>query len=256
MPFAQCGNRNIFYDDLGKGPAILFAHPPGMGRKTFLKQLPLQSSFRLLIPDFSGHGESLSPDGNMTVSTYIEEIEAIRNAAGENELFLFGYSSGGIIVQEYAILYPKNVKGVILSGGYPKVQSDVFKVEHQIGINMVVFVPTLLAKLLSISHFNVKSLQLELYEHIIKSNRHIWRQFYIESLHFDCIDRLISLNAPLMLLYGSKSDYVNNNVKLYRKIIDTEIHFIRGAGHQLPTRKYNQVNELISCFIKKTVNLT
>lgn len=256
MPFAVCQNRKIFYDDLGQGPAILFVHPPGMGRKTFMKQVPLQSFFRLLIPDFSGHGESISPDGTMTISTYLKEIEAIRNQVGEKELYLFGYSAGGIIVQEYAIQYPNNVKGVILSGGYPKIKNEILKVEHQIGINMVMFMPKVLAKILSMSHFNEKAMQIELYHHIMKSNRYIWRQFYIESLLYDCTSRLSLMNAPLMLLYGSKSDYINNHVRLYPKIIDTEIHIIKGSSHQLPTRRDKNVNRLIGEFINKRVRFT
>ncbi|MBL5767317.1 hypothetical protein B5V88_02400 [Heyndrickxia sporothermodurans] len=254
MPVAICGNSKIFYDDYGVGPAILFVHPPGMGRKTFMKQLALQSKFRLLIPDFSGHGDSTSSDGSMTISLYMKEIEAVRKHAEESALFLFGYSAGGIIVQEYAIQYPMNVKGVILSSGYPKIANELLKVEHQIGINMVMFAPKILAKILSISHFSEKALQLELYEHILKSNRFTWRQFYIESLYFNCVGRLSLLNAPLLLMYGTMSDVINHHVKLYPKIIDTEIHFIKGAGHQLPTKKDKKVNELITLFINKQVN--
>ncbi|QQZ11137.1 alpha/beta fold hydrolase [Heyndrickxia vini] len=253
MPIAKCGNLNLFYEDYGVGPAIIFIHPPGMGRKTFLKQLPLQNDFRLLIPDFSGHGDSISHDGEMTISLYMKEIEAIRKHAEVSELFLFGYSAGSIIVQEYAIKYPMNVKGVILSGGYPKIVNEMLKIEHQIGINMVMFAPKVLAKVLSVSHFYEKTLQLELYEHILKSNRYTWRQFYIESLHFNCLGRLSLLNAPLMLLYGTMSDIINQHVKLYPKIIDTEIHFIKGAGHQLPTKNDKKVNDLIAQFINKQV---
>ncbi|GIN88350.1 AB hydrolase superfamily protein YvaM [Heyndrickxia sporothermodurans] len=253
MPFVECQNRQIYFEDLGQGPAILFVHPPGMGRKTFLKQMPLQSKFRLLIPDLSGHGDSVSSDGQMSISIYLKEIEAIREHAGVKEIFLFGYSAGGIIVQEYAIQFPKHVKGVILSGGYPKVKNEIFKVEHLLGVNFVVFAPNILAKILSISHYDEKSLQIELYDHILKSNRHTWRQFYIESLHFDCTKRLHLLNAPLLLLYGTKSDYINHHVHLYPKIVDTEIHFLKAFGHQLPTRSSKSVNKLIGEFIRRIV---
>ncbi|MCM3236685.1 alpha/beta hydrolase [Heyndrickxia oleronia] len=251
MPFVKCVNRSIFYEDLGQGPTILFVHPPGMGRKTFIKQKLLQSSYRLLIPDFSGHGDSYSIDGKMNISLYVEEIEAIRNQIGEEAIFLFGYSAGGTIVQEYAIKYPKNVKGVILSGGYPKVTTELLRIEHQIGINMVVYAPKMLAKLLSLSHYREASLQAELYQHILKSNRYTWRQFYIESLRFNCVDRIAQLNAPLMLLYSTKTDYINHHIKYYSKFIDTEIHLIKGSGHQLPTRRFEKVNKLIEQFIQK-----
>lgn len=156
MPFVQLTNKKIFFDDYGTGPVILFVHPPGMGRKTFVNQVPLHRSFRLIMPDLSGHGDSISLDESITVLTYVNELESIRRLLKEDQIFLFGYSAGGIIVQEYAIQFPNNVKGVILSGGYPKVDTEILKKEHLIGIYLVEHFPKLLAKILAMSHFHEK----------------------------------------------------------------------------------------------------
>ncbi|MGV3464474.1 MAG: alpha/beta fold hydrolase [Heyndrickxia sp.] len=251
MPFAKMQNKNIFFEDIGKGPAILFVHPPGMGRKTFIKQKILADEFRIILPDLSGHGDSPSTDEKISIHRYIEEIEAIRTMLNLDQLFLFGYSAGGIIVQEYAIQFPNHLKGVILSGGYPKIDTDILKKEHVIGIYMAEHFPKLLAKILSISHFSEKNLQEEMYEHILKANKQIWATFYKESLCFNCLDRITQLHAPLMLLYGTRADSINHHVGLYPKIIDTEVHFISGAGHQLPTKKSKKVNSFIQQFVRK-----
>lgn len=251
MPLAKLHNKNIFFDDFGKGSAILFVHPPGMGRKTFVKQMPLADEFRIILPDLSGHGDSPSTDDKISVQTYIEELEAIRLRLNLEQFFLFGYSAGGIIVQEYAIQFPNQVKGVILSGGYPKIDTEILKREHLIGIYLTEHFPKFLAKILSISHFTEKSLQQEMYRHILKANQQIWAAFYKESLNFNCLDRIFKLNAPLMLLYGTRADYINHHVRLYPKLVDTEIHFLSGASHQLPTREFQKVNSLIQQFVQK-----
>lgn len=250
MPIAKMENKNIYFEDIGEGTAILFVHPPGMGRKTFAKQTLLANQFRIILPDLSGHGDSPSSDRTVSVQTYIEEIEAIRLKLNLEQLFLFGYSAGGIIVQEYAIQFPNHVKGVILSGGYPKIDTDVLKKEHLLGMYMAEHFPTLLAKILSISHFPERDLQEALYTHILKANKEIWTAFYKESLCFNCMDRISQLHAPLMLLYGTRADYINHHVRLYPKFIDTEVHFISKAGHQLPTRKSKKVNVLIQQFVR------
>lgn len=249
MPYVKMDQKQIYYDDFGEGNAILFIHPPGLGRKTFLKQLPLQLQYRLLIPDLSGHGDSFSPTSNMSVACYVEEVEAIRADAKVNELFLFGYSSGGMIAQEYAILYPEKVKGIILSGGFPKVVSDLFKAEHQIGIFMARRYPRFLGKVLSISHFKEKALQDALYHHVQKSNNSVWAQFYKLSMEYDCLHKLSQLHTPLLLLYGKKADVVNQHVRLYEPVKNKKVHFINKAGHQLPTRHADEVNRIIHQFV-------
>ncbi|KQL53824.1 hypothetical protein AN964_10160 [Heyndrickxia shackletonii] len=251
MPIAKMQNKNLFFDDFGKGTPILFVHPPGMGRKTFVKQISLSDKFRIILPDLSGHGDSPSAEDKISVQTYIEELDTIRKELNLEQLFLFGYSAGGIIVQEYAIQFPNYVKGVILSGGYPKIDTDILKTEHLIGIYLTEHFPKFLAKILSISHFQEKNLQQEMYRHILKANQQIWAAFYKESLYFDCMDRIAKLKTPLMLLYGTRSDYINYHVRLYPQIIDTDIHFLSGAGHQLPTRNYQKVNSLIQQFVQK-----
>ena len=249
MPYAMYNKQMIYYDDIGEGESLLFIHPPGMGRKTFQKQLPLQQHFRLLFPDLSGHGESSQTTARCTITDYANEIEAVRIDAGIEQLFVFGYSSGGAIAQEYALQYGNNVKGLILSGGFPLVASDLLKVEHHLGVFMVNHFPKLLAKIIAMSHFHEKDLQQALYKEMLKANLSIWAQFYEESLKYNCLPRLSQLQVPLMLLYGEKSDTINMHVRFYENITNKEVHFIKKASHQLPTRRHKQVNDYIKQFI-------
>ncbi|WP_249310188.1 alpha/beta hydrolase [Bacillus sp. FJAT-49736] len=250
MPIVKMQQKSIYYDDIGHGSVILFVHPPGMGRKTFQNQIPLEKVCRLILPDLSGHGDSPSAETNISVQTFVEELEAIRKQINVESIYLFGYSAGGIIVQEYALQFPNHVKGVILSGGYPKVTTEILKSEHLIGVYLALHFPKFLAKILSLSHFREKKMQEDLYTHILKANQHIWAALYHEALAYDCTSKIDQLNAPLMLLYGTRTDYINHHVQLYSKIIDTEIHFIK-AGHQLPTKKFRKVNHCIEQFIQK-----
>lgn len=249
MPYAMYNQQSIYYDDIGEGECVIFIHPPGMGRKTFVRQLPLQQHLRLILPDLSGHGESRKTTNHCTIADYANEIEAIRLHAGIEQLFVFGYSSGGTIAQEYALQYKNNVKGLILSGGFPLVASELFKVEHHLGIFMVNHFPKLLAKIIAMSHFHEKDLQQALYKEMLKANLSIWAQFYEASLTYNCLPRLSQLQAPLMLLYGEKSDSINMHVRFYEDITNKEVHFIKKASHQLPTRRHKQVNNYIEQFI-------
>ncbi len=52
-----------------------------------------------------------------SVERYVEEVEQVRKALGLNSdnFYLLGHSWGGILSMEYALKYPQNLKGLIIS---------------------------------------------------------------------------------------------------------------------------------------------
>lgn len=53
----------------------------------------------------------------LNVDHYVEEVEQVRQALGLNQdnFYLLGHSWGGILAIEYALKYPQNLKGLIVS---------------------------------------------------------------------------------------------------------------------------------------------
>ncbi|RLQ95362.1 alpha/beta fold hydrolase [Falsibacillus albus] len=252
MHYTTVNDNNIAYEDIGKGETVIFIHPPGMGRMTFELQRLLANDLRLILPDLSGHGDSRkSTHGYTGISDYADEIESIRKSMGVEKVFLFGYSAGGTVAQEYAFKYLDHVKGIMLSGAYPKVETEMFKAEHYIGIFLAGHFPKFLAKMLAGSHFQSHIFQKKLYQHILKADNQNWADFYRASLAFSFEEKLLKLNVPMLLLYGCKSDYINHHVKYYKKYIDTEVHMIPKASHQLPTRHSDLINAYILEFVNR-----
>lgn len=46
---------------------------------------------------------------------FVDEIEEVRQKLGIDDFYLIGQSWGGAITQEYALKYPKHLKGIIIS---------------------------------------------------------------------------------------------------------------------------------------------
>lgn len=69
--------------------------------------------------DQLGSAYSDQPDDPSLVSLprYVEEVEQVRKALGldKKNFFVLGHSWGGILAMEYALKYPQNLKGVIIS---------------------------------------------------------------------------------------------------------------------------------------------
>ncbi|WP_082235629.1 alpha/beta fold hydrolase [Halobacillus massiliensis] len=253
MPFYTKKNgQRIFYEDIGAGEILLFVHPPGMGRKVFLNQHQLSSEFRLIIPDLCGHGDSDTDKDAPSIRDYAEEIRELLEELKINEVILFGYSAGGSIAQEFALSFQDKVKALILSGAFPKVAVKMLEIEFKAGMWWVKNSPDTLAKLLSFSHFKSAEIRRELEDHMAKTDPLIWYQFYKASLHYDCTDRLPSLEVPQLLLYGNRSKWINHHLKYYQVCGAPSLVMIDGAYHQIPASHGPVVNQAVRDFYQRT----
>lgn len=72
----------------------------------------------LLRYDQRGNGLSDWDVGRFDLEAYVADLEAVVDAAGEEQFFLYGSSQGTPIAITYAVRYPARVMGLILQGGY------------------------------------------------------------------------------------------------------------------------------------------
>ena len=111
-------NLNINFTVKGKGPIMLVGHPSSgkIGYELTLK--PLEEKFTMVYYDSRGTGKSETPT---KIEYYkpefsVKEIELLREKLNTKKIWLFGHSDQSAIALQYAVEYPKNVAGIILSG--------------------------------------------------------------------------------------------------------------------------------------------
>lgn len=111
-------NLNINFTVRGKGPIMLIGHPSSgkIGYEMSLK--PLEEKFTMVYYDSRGTGKSETPKKleDYSAENSVREIELLREKLGAKKIWLFGHSDQSAIALQYAVEYPKNVSGIILSG--------------------------------------------------------------------------------------------------------------------------------------------
>jgi pimeloyl-ACP methyl ester carboxylesterase len=248
MPSIQYQNRVLYFEDKGRGTPILFIHPPGMGRKVFFYQCQLAERYRIILPDLSGHGDSQTKHENFSIRDYANEVHAILEYLEIKKAVICGYSSGGIVAQEFASRYSNQVIAMILSGGFPEVKSTLLKFEHLAGMFMLRNYPQLLCRIIAHSHTENKEIRQVLINHMKKADIQIWLQFYQESLHYSCLNDIDKWDFPLLLIYGSR-DFINKHIRYYNRG-KFEIEIIENAFHQLPMKNWKSFNHIIGSYLQ------
>ena len=114
------GSLNLYYEEYGKGPALyILSGGPGEAPEHPYRQIidSLKSFYTCILIHQRGSGKSRNiPINETTISikNYTQDIELVRKQRGDKKITLLGVSWGGLLVMNYAVLYPKNVSNLIL----------------------------------------------------------------------------------------------------------------------------------------------
>ncbi|HJK75810.1 MAG TPA: alpha/beta hydrolase, partial [Methanocorpusculum sp.] len=117
--YARSGDAKIAYRITGSGMPLVIVSGLGDSMKDWKESIirTLAERFCVILPDNRGlglTGMGSIPPQKMTIIQYAEDIHAVVEAEGLSEIFLLGHSMGGMIAQEFAVLYPEMVKKLML----------------------------------------------------------------------------------------------------------------------------------------------
>ena len=74
-----------------------------------------ESTWRAIVPDLRGYGESMVVPGKTTLDVFASDIAGLLDELGVQEVVIGGLSMGGQIVMEFCRLYPERVRGILLA---------------------------------------------------------------------------------------------------------------------------------------------
>lgn len=205
-------------------PTLVLVHGANDHAGTWFTVAPaLARSYRLIVPDLAGHGDSEPRSGPIPISLIVSQLETI--LAGERDLTLLGNSLGGWVVLLYALRNPARVSRLFLeaSGGLtrplssPLVARDreeamvVLRAVHGPGFQPQEWViDALLQRATDSPMLRLTEVQEHAVEH-----------------------RLGELDVPTSLIWGAHDGVLPLSYAeaLHQAIRGSSLHVLEGAGH-------------------------
>lgn len=252
MPYAPVDDTTIYYEMYGEGEPIVFIHPPAMGHVAFKNQLKLANRCKVIVFDIRGHGRSgYMKNETVTISKIAADLQKLLHYLRIQQATLCGYSYGGLIALEYAINYPEQVKKLILCSSFPEVSSFLLKQQFKAGLLFAKMnAISILGALLGLSHASQKEYKKEIKKYAELTNPNILYHLYKDGLTYKCTEKLAQIDAPILLVYGSKNKYIHKHHRHFvKRHKDTKTVFIEGTGHQIPTKHSDKFNAIIEDFV-------
>jgi 3-oxoadipate enol-lactonase len=111
---------SLYYEDHGVGEPILFLHGLGGATRDWeLQRRCFESSYRVLVHDVCGHGQSSKPPGPYSLAQFgRQSADLIRRVVG-GPVHVVGLSMGGMIAFQLAVDAPDLIRTLTIVNSGP-----------------------------------------------------------------------------------------------------------------------------------------
>ena len=135
MPTAHVNGVDIYYEQAGSGPPLLFISGTGGDLRNKPNQFdgPFPKVFDMVSYDQRGLGRSAKPDVAYTMADYADDASALMGELGIEKAHVVGVSFGGMVAQELVLRHPHRVDRLVLACTSPGGAGGASFAFHEIG---------------------------------------------------------------------------------------------------------------------------
>lgn len=252
MPKLSLNGLSLYYAVYGKGIPIVFIHPPLMNSSNFHYQIKeLSEFFQVIVLDIRGHGNSSFSVEPFTYSLIVADIIQLLDHLYIDKAYLCGYSTGGSIALEFLLSHPDRGFGGMVISGMSEVSDVKLRNKIRLGVQLSrMRAQKTLAFSVSLGNADSKETFRRLYRDALKANMKNVMQYYDNSIRYNCTEQLWSITCPVLLVFGKKDKPFHRYASLLKKYLPyPELIYLNDATHQIPTKAYIEMNDLIKRFI-------
>ncbi|HNX39461.1 MAG TPA: alpha/beta fold hydrolase [Methanothrix sp.] len=257
------GDIKMYYQILGGGEPVVMIMGLAGHSLDWGQTLPrrLAKRYQTVLFDNRGAGRSDQASGPLTIKQMADDASGLMGALGIDSAHVFGASMGGMIALQLALDHPQRVRKLLLgataAGGPSRVfpppeienyftpRPDLSAHDYLLWTAPACYPPEFIA-----AHPDVVE------EKIAANLAHPGTlESYLSQLEafrsFDVADRLGSIRAETMVLFGSRDALIppENSLLLAQAIPGTEIREIEGAGHIFWISHPQETAEIVEGFL-------
>lgn len=128
MPRLSINDTHIHYDRMGHGPALLMIHGLGSsGDDWAFQRDDFARTHTLIMPDLRGSGRSAKPSGPYSIVQFADDLWTLLDALEIDETDVLGFSLGGAVALEMALMRPQRVRHLVLCNALANYRTDTWR---------------------------------------------------------------------------------------------------------------------------------
>ena len=252
MPHLKRGDANLYYEDDGKGPAILMTH--GFVASTGMWDGQVEAfkgRFRLIRWDMRGHGQTECQDDQSAYGQDITvaDMVAILDHLEVEKAIIVGHSLGGFMSLRLNVMHPERVSALVLQGCGPGYRSDDSRAKWNERVDGR-------AKTIIEEGYKALGGAAEVPVSLQRSNQELAMaaRGILAQVDAKVIDSLPHIDVPTLVIIGAgDSYYLQGSDYMANRIPGAEHVVVPGAGHGVNVDQPETVNKAYEAFFAKAV---
>lgn len=186
-----------------------------------------------------GHGDSERPSSGFLMKDFANDVAAFIKKKKLGRVIVAGHSMGGIVAQQFAVLYPELVKGLVIidseanfkdNPGMPEFFNEVLKLEGSIDRKfMDDFQRSTLSRPIEPAYYE------KLVNEGMKVPVKVFRDAFTGIMEADLTKEIKSIQAPVLVFWGDQDSFCPREGQdaLVRNIKNSRLVVYEGIGHAL-----------------------
>jgi pimeloyl-ACP methyl ester carboxylesterase len=260
MPTVRSDDADIFYEVLGRGPAVVLLHPFPVNHEFWAPVIPaLESRYRLILPDLRGHGGSGIGEGPAFMAKHASDVARVMDAAGVGKAAFIVCSIGGYIVFEFLRRFRPRVSALALCNTRPQPDTTEARanrlkaadavLEQGTGPFLQVFLPKVLGSTTLSARPDVAERALRMMRTMPPQNMALILRGMAERQ--DSTGDLKHINLPTLIVIGEEDLFStpDDGELMRRSIPGSRLNIIAKAGHYAPWERPEAVAPLLRQFL-------
>ena len=121
----------------GNGETLVFIH--GLSDNLLYWEYlasNLKHEYQILRVDLRGHGESEKGNEEITINTYVRDLNNLLEELDISKVNLIGFSLGGAVALEFTNKYPQKVDSLVLMSSFHKADAELKNALNQFKNNL------------------------------------------------------------------------------------------------------------------------
>ncbi|MGB0551265.1 MAG: alpha/beta fold hydrolase [Alphaproteobacteria bacterium] len=250
MPHLNRGDAKLYYEDEGKGPAILMTH--GFVASTGMWDSQVEAfkdRFRLIRWDMRGHGRTECPNDQSAYGQDITvaDMVAILDHLEIDKAIIVGHSLGGFMSLRLNVMHPDRVSALVLQGCGPGYRSDDSRAKWNERVDGR-------AKTIIEEGYKALGGAAEVPVSVQRSGQELAMaaRGILAQVDAKVIDSLPHIDVPTLVIIGAgDSYYLQGSDYMANRIPGAEHVVVPDAGHGVNVDKPEIVNKAYGAFFAK-----
>ena len=234
--WVQVNGTKLYFETYGKGQPLLQLHGNGQDISSLGNQIKFFSAqYQVIAPDSRGHGKSEMGPGRLTYEQMADDENALLEKLGLKQVYVLGWSDGGIVSLLLAIRHPDKVAKLAImganlepAGAYDWAQTWVSQQEKT--------VDAMLAKHDTSQPWAVQKQYLDL----------LGRQPHIPLV------KLKTISAPTLVMAGDR-DVIRDEhtLQIFHALPQAQLCIFPGATHMIAWQNPKLFNRTVEKFFRE-----